>query len=42
MENKKKSFNIKNSLIGLILTIVALSLLCMPSKNQVDELTMAN
>lgn len=30
------------SLIGLILTIVALSLLCMPSKNQVDELTMAN
>lgn len=30
------------SLIGLILTIVALSLLCMPSKNQVYELTMAN
>ena len=30
------------SLIGLILTIVALSLLCMPSKNQVDELTIAN
>ena len=30
------------SVIGLVLTIIALSLLCMPSKNQVDELTMAN
>ena len=30
------------SLIGLLFTIIALSLLCMPSKNQVDELTMAN
>lgn len=30
------------SLIGLILTIFALSLLCLPSKNQVDELSMVN
>lgn len=29
------------SLIGLVLTIIALSLICMPSKNQVDELTEA-
>ena len=30
------------SVIGLVLTIIALSLLCMPSKNQVDELAEAN
>ena len=29
------------SLVGLALTIIALSLLCMPSKNQVDELAEA-
>lgn len=30
------------SLVGLVVTIIALSLLCMPPKNQVEELTEAN